>query len=80
MPVKQEIEVIIDGTKFIGWNSVNVTRVIGELCGDFSFSLVDFPIGSTKNIIPGSEVSIEMTGKPLSQSYLVARQPKNRLH
>lgn len=70
MPVKQEIEVIIDGTKFIGWNSVNVTRVIGELCGDFSFSLVDFPIGSTKNIIPGSEVSIEMTGKPLSHKII----------
>lgn len=57
-----DITVKIDGNKYSGWSSISVTRVIGEICGDFNFSLINYPLEETKNIVADKEVTISMEG------------------
>jgi prophage tail gpP-like protein len=58
------ISVIINGKRFFGFKDPNVSRALGALSGDFSFSLANFPLDNTKEIVTGQsvEIVIETTG------------------
>lgn len=48
----------VNGLDFRGWTDISVTRVLGELCADFSFSAIDFPKDDIKKVTIGSEIEI----------------------
>lgn len=58
-----DISLKIGNARYTGWTGVSVTRVIGEMCGDFNFTLVDHPVDTTKNINSGDEVIVSLEKK-----------------
>ena len=53
-----EIGISIDGQDYEGWDTLTVNRNINAVCGDFSFTLADFPLQDTAAINPGQESEV----------------------
>jgi len=66
-----EIQVLVGRDRFYGWKSLEISRTLGELCGSFSFTAVDFPADEIKKIDVGSPVVIKMVADTLQEWDLI---------
>jgi prophage tail gpP-like protein len=55
-----DIGITIEGESIIGWESVSVSKSMNTLCGDFGFTLTNFPDGVVTKIPPEASVQVVM--------------------
>lgn len=65
-----DISLSIEGTKYSGWETIRVTRSIDSLCGEFSFSLTDFPFEETRKITAGLAITVQLGSETLITGYI----------
>jgi prophage tail gpP-like protein len=65
-----EVTLTLLGTTYSGWESLRVERTLNSLCGDFRFSLTDFPFEDTRTIVPGAEAQIKLGTTPIITGYI----------
>jgi len=67
-----DISVVVNNLQYSGWESLQITRSLDYLCGNFSFTLANFPFESTKALVPGVPAIIFFGGQRLITGYLDA--------
>jgi prophage tail gpP-like protein len=68
------VAVKINGKKFTGWESVSINKSMDNVCGSFDIGLISST--TTKGILPGQKVVIEIDDEPIINGYIDKRARK----